>query len=603
MYKFICFLFCCGFSTFASAQDPQTMDSLKSVFAAATSPADKSEAAYKITIGYSRDKADSARKYLDFALYFAEKAKSPTLEAKAYHIDATLLRNAVAYEQSIKSSQTALSLFESIGDKEGVGMVYSSLAITYKRMGDVQKVVALTQKAVEIGLKAVETLEAIHDTLSLIGAYNNLGIAYIDLKDFEKAEIAFKKGLNATHHRKSDPRSIGLLRSNLAQVYLDYHKDYALAIEELEKALVIHEKARFQYGIEGAYRGLSDVYQHKKDFIKAIFYAEKAVQIAISSNDAHRSFNAYKMLSTAQEGAAQYENALKSMKIWKILEDSTVRTDKTKSIADMETKYETVKKEAVITQLNVKNELQRHQLIGTIIGLIVLIGLLGALYFQNKKIKTNQIQIAEQSEQLKLMMKELHHRVKNNLAIVSSLLKIQSSKLEDAQAVQAVRQGQQRVEAMSLIHQRLYQTDKISHINVKEYINDLVESLMNAYGYAPDNFDLKLNIEHEFLDVDTAMPIGLILNELLTNSFKYAFNLVEKPCLVINLKLNNQLTLEVQDNGKGIDLDRWQKAKDSFGKKLIAGLTKQIGGQFTMENDNGAKFKLIIPMEKLKIAA
>jgi two-component sensor histidine kinase len=592
-------LLCCTYSG-AFAQNPTALDSLKNAFIVAATPETKSTTAYQIADRYRKDKADSARKYIDFALDFAQKAQKPALQAKAYYIDALLLRDAVAFERSIESSQKALSLYESVGDKKGVGKTYSALGLTYKKMGDAQKVVALTQKALEFGLKAVETLESANDTVGLITAYNNLGITHRDLKEFDKAEMAYKNGLIAA--QKAGIMD-GVLHANLGQIYSDYRKNYDAAIQELQKALAIHEKAGNQKGIEHCYRTLSDVYQHKKEYEKAVFYGEKSVEIAKTLNDAHRSFNAYKVLSAAQEGAGQYQKALESVKMWKILEDSTVRADKTKSIADMATKYETEKKEIVITQLNEKNKLQRAQLIGAILGLGLLAGLLGLLYRQNKKIKASQLQISEQSEQLKLMMKELHHRVKNNLAIVSSLLKIQSSKLEDEKAVQAVRQGQQRVEAMSLIHQRLYQTDKISHINIKEYINDLVESLMHAYGYAPDNFDLALTVEQEFLDVDTAMPIGLILNELLTNSFKYAFENSEKPALTIALKMDKSLTLDVQDNGIGIDLDRWQKAKGSFGKKLITGLSKQIGGQFTMENDNGAKFRLVIPLEKLKLAA
>ncbi len=187
--------------------------------------------------------------------------------------------------------------------------------------------------------------------------------------------------------------------------------------------------------------------------------------------------------------------------------------------------------------------------------------------------------------------------------ILSSLLKIQSSRMEDAEAVAAVRQGQQRVEAMSLIHQRLYQTDKVTNINIKEYISDLTESLMSAYGFDPDGFDLQLNIDQEELDVDIAMPLGLILNELITNSFKYAFNDSKRPLLIVNLKTTQGLTLEVQDNGPGLDLNQWDNAKKSFGKKLIKGLSKQLGGEIFIENRNGAFYRLTIPKEKLKMVA
>jgi len=252
------------------------------------------------------------------------------------------------------------------------------------------------------------------------------------------------------------------------------------------------------------------------------------------------------------------------------------------------------------------------------IGLSMLLALTVVLYYNKYKLKQRtseeltikNLEIEQQKilvqtslEEKDILLKELHHRVKNNFAIVSSLLRIQSDKLEDEKAIQAVRQGLQRIDAMAMIHQRLYLTEKITSINIKLYINDLAESLMNAYGYNYDNFDLVLDIENEELDVDLAMPLGLIIHELLSNSFKYAYTNIEEPNLKISIKKNAGLTLEMQDNGIGIDIDRWTRTTDTFGKKLITGLTLQLGGTYTIQNSNGTLFKLQIPKEKLKFVA
>lgn len=225
------------------------------------------------------------------------------------------------------------------------------------------------------------------------------------------------------------------------------------------------------------------------------------------------------------------------------------------------------------------------------------------LIINNLELEKQKMQIQASLEEKNILLKELHHRVKNNFAMVSSLLRIQSTKLEDEKANQIVLQGQQRINAISMIHQRLYQTDKITSINIKEYVNDLAEGLMNAYGYNCDNFDLDLDIENGELDVDLSMSLGLIINELLTNAFKYAYIKIRQPKLKISIKKNGGLILEIKDNGIGIDIDQWTKTSNSFGKKLIAGLTLQLGGVYTIEKNNGTFFQLQIPKEKLKIAA
>ncbi|MCY7352471.1 MAG: sensor histidine kinase [Cytophagaceae bacterium] len=197
-------------------------------------------------------------------------------------------------------------------------------------------------------------------------------------------------------------------------------------------------------------------------------------------------------------------------------------------------------------------------------------------------------------EQLELLMRELHHRVKNNLAIISGLLNLQSYELVDEQAIRAVQQGQQRVEAMSLIHQRLYQTEHVTRLDIREYITDLAESLMHAYGYDRTRFDLTIDVSEQWLDVELAIPLGLILNELITNSFKYAYQHVDYPALRIALRCDGGLILDVQHNGPGIELSRWYEPGGSFGKQLIFSLGEQLGGQYELSTDQGTHFRLSI---------
>jgi two-component sensor histidine kinase len=589
-------------SFYLFAQSKQTIDSLKAEIPKVKNPETLVTIYHQIVEGYLNNQPDSTQKYTDLAVIFSQKTNNQLLIAKSYLQRGNYLQDRTRFDEALTFYQKAVDIYEKENNKSGAGRTYTSMCRLYKRMSSAQDVRAFMEKALSYSFKAIEYLKAVNDNAGLMAAYNNQAITYRDLDQLEKAHEDYLIGLDIAKKNNIENTYTGILNANLGQYFMDT-KQPDKAIFQLNKALVIHQKLNNQSAIEHAYRNLSYAFRQKKEYQKAVELAQKSVDISKTLNDPHRAFNSYEALYLAQKEAGLFKEALESLEINKDLEDSTVRAEKTKGVAEIETKYETEKKEILIQKLDEKNQLQKRQIIGFVIGLVLLLGLLVALYNQNQTVKASQKQISEQSDQLKLMMKELHHRVKNNLAIVSSLLKIQSSRIEDEKAVQAIRQGQQRVEAMSLIHQRLYQTDKVTNINIKEYINDLADSLMSAYGHTPDDFDLKIEVEKEQLDVDLAIPLGLIINELLTNSFKYAYQKVERPALLISLKTNNGLTLEVQDNGPGIDMERWQKAKDSFGKKLIAGLSKQIEGTFALENREGSYFKLQIPQEKLKMAA
>ncbi|MEZ0610689.1 histidine kinase dimerization/phosphoacceptor domain -containing protein [Fibrella sp. WM1] len=200
------------------------------------------------------------------------------------------------------------------------------------------------------------------------------------------------------------------------------------------------------------------------------------------------------------------------------------------------------------------------------------------------ELRADKARIEEQSMQLQTVMRELHHRVKNNLAIVSGLLSLQLNRLEDQQAMKAFQEGQRRIEAIALIHQRLYQSQELTAIDMGQFVEELTLSTMLAYGYQPGSIELNINSDVEVLDIDMAVPLSLIINELLTNCFKYAIPNVPDPSLSISLLKQNGLLLEVADNGPGINIDLWNKPSTSFGKRLIKGLSEQTGGILTVEN-------------------
>jgi two-component sensor histidine kinase len=475
------------------------------------------------------------------------------------------------YTRLIKTSQKMAQIFADKGDK-------------VSGLGYYQKTLVLAQKYKNEEYEA----HAWHGIATLQGR----------LELNSEAEKSFEKAINLYQKLGFEEYKQNSL-FNLTGVYIKQNK-YNNALEILENYTKFEEKKGNSFELSMGFAKLGEVYFAKKDYqlaeqnmLKSINNLEKIDGVL------KEKVEIYDLLEKTYEAQNENSEAFVIMKKWRVLNDSLTTLNNRKIFATLQTKYETAQKEAQIKDLDQQNEIKRNQLIYAIIGLSVLVILLGLSVFLYRNLQRNKAKVDAQAKQLSTLMKELHHRVKNNLAIVSSLLSLQSSRLEDEKAAKAVMEGQMRVEAMSLIHQRLYKTDDITTLNIKTYLTDLAESLMSAYGYHRDNFDLQITVENPEIDVDLAMPIGLIVNELVTNSFKYAYQNTKNPSLKIDLKNDKEITLKVQDNGIGIDEMTMNKKTDSFGKQLIKAFAKQTKGQYKFENKNGTYFELHIP----KIAA
>jgi two-component sensor histidine kinase len=223
-----------------------------------------------------------------------------------------------------------------------------------------------------------------------------------------------------------------------------------------------------------------------------------------------------------------------------------------------------------------------------------------AQLYRKQKIKNRLIQ--RQADELEVLMKEIHHRVKNNMQIVSSLLDLQSNTIKDNQAAEAVKEGKNRVQSMAIIHQHLYQEGNIRGIKMDEYISTLTQNIFSSYNIDPENITLKTDIQKLNLDVDTVIPLGLIINELVSNSLKYAFGNSIKGIVSISLKEKNDcLELLVKDNGKGFPNGLNVHRNRSFGLQMITAFSQKLKARLDFYNDNGAA--VYMQIRKFRLAA
>lgn len=303
-----------------------------------------------------------------------------------------------------------------------------------------------------------------------------------------------------------------------------------------------------------------------------------------------------------------YVKAMKERILGQIAEDSLYSLIKSNQFAELQIQYESETKDKNIEILVQKDKVQQATLrqadiikkvtLGGILVMLVVTALVYKLY--RTKQKTNK-EINEKNQALEQLVrdkewlvKEIHHRVKNNFHIVASLLEIQSSYLKNTEALSAIKESQHRIHSMSIIHQKLYQSDTLSTIHMPEYIYELVEYLRESYAIR-QNIGFSLQVEKIELNHASAITLGLILNEAITNAIKYAFAKTEEGKISISLThvSESQLLLSISDNGRGLPGDFDSRRGASMGMELLQGLTDDLGGSFSIEVDNGTHIRVV----------
>lgn len=531
-------------------------------------------------------------------------------EARARAVEANYMRRKGNYAGSIALGLEVVEMYEELKMWEAQVRLKNVLADVYKEMGGEKGTTEYLYKAIELSKQAQQLAEKEKYIAGVVMSLNQQAIVLRDMSErmkrpdlMDSALYLYKEGIAIINNTGEGKEELGKFYNNSAQIYNEHYHDYPKALEYVEKAVAFNRERKLLLSLTHNYATLSDVYVNMNDLPKANLYAHMMLDLCEELKAPFRKVNAYNALTAVHRKTGRYDSALYYTDLRSALSDSLNNVEKAKQIAETQTKYETGKKEARIFQLDKMNQ-SKSQGLWLAGGLITLFAaLIGISVFQNRRLRKQKAQITEQSNRLQWMMKELHHRVKNNLQIVSSLLNLQTYRLKDEETVSAIKESQLRVQAMSLIHQRLYQVDDVSLVNFKLYLDDLVETLMRSYGYGADDFDLLIQVDKELMDVDTVMPMGLLVNEIITNSFKYAYKEVERPLLHIRLSDNDQqLLLDISDNGPGLSSATEITNKQGFGKKLIAALSKQLKATYTVSSESGTHYQFIIPNPKDKAA-
>jgi two-component sensor histidine kinase len=534
---------------------------------------------------------------LDSASIFFKKAERGYIavndkkgQAKTYFKMAWVHRKNGQLDQALQKDLEGLKLMETINDKAGICDAMTRISDNLTRQNRLKEALNYAKKAIIIADENKLTSE-------LFFVNFNAGDVAMSMSKYQESFNYYDKALSiAKKQNLGAPTLSDILNSRgNAHKRLDKYKE---ALKDYEKAMNYAKKSNYQNAINTVTANLGEINLLLENYNEALNYQLETVRLQESNSDTANLVENYHHVSTIYAKLGNYKSALAFKQKAYNLRDSIASMESDAKMSEMLTKYETEKKEETIASQE-SIILQQSLIQNLVIGLAVLLfGLLilGYISFQSRA-KKNRL-LASKNAENELLLKEIHHRVKNNLEVVSGLLALQSSQIDDQSTKDAMQESQNRVNSIGIVHQKLYQGTNLGAVEMKDYVLNLSESILDSFG-ATGKVDLELAMEQLDLDIDTAVPLGLIINELITNAVKYAFPNKEHGKLTIKLERqkDNVLHLVVSDNGVGKSGITYGTG---FGGQLISLLTNQLNGTMTEENENGTT---VIFDFKLKKAA
>lgn len=514
---------------------------------------------------YVRGNYEMALRYYFKSADLLKNVKSRHL-AKTLNNIGLLYKARKDYDNAIRYFKESVSIKEEHGDEGGLVNTYMNIGSMYQSKKQADSALLFAQKCFDLAKK-------LNRTDDMAGASGNKGEALFALGRFEESEMAFKEG-------------------------------YRLA-----KTSDCHNC------MPGILHGLAELYVQKKQYSQALELLYTAVEMCRTGNKTQQLTRLYNDLSDCYRAMGDFRMALKYRDSLNELSDKVLNEENIRQINELSTVYETAEKEKKILALDLeknssiaealrRKEERNYFIIATLLVTALAVVAFRA-YASNKKKKEllnrQNIVIEASLRDKEILLKEIHHRVKNNLQMVSSLLSLQTDYIKDEYALDAVKESRNRVHSMALIHQNLYQEDNLTGIAVDEYIGKLCDNLFQSYNIKPGRVNLVKEVEALTLDVDVVVPLGLIINELITNCLKYAFPGNREGMIKLILKEDNkQLRLFVYDNGIGFLKNPVNEVPSTFGFKMIHAFVQKMKGQLNIYTEDGARVEIILKEYKHK---
>lgn len=624
------------------SQDYHTIDSLKNLIKSEKS--EKKLALYYSLIAeqYYFNFPDTAIYYCNKGMRYSEKNKDISDLSYYHNFLGVLYKNIAVYDSAIIHFEKAIPLYYQDEFERGAASAKNNLAQAQKLKGDYDE-------ALDNFYSSLSIFEKYKDTLNIGELHSNIGALLLEIDELNAAEEHFQisrrqyqlanaelqeawivQDLGNLKLKQNDPKTAKRYFMEALTIWKKFDRikeynncvlrlaesemligEYTHAASLLEKTIDDFYKVNNLQGVSEAWMLLGKIDRLSGDYSNAIEQLNKSLEVSGIVKSDQLLMNIYNNLYLSYKAIEKPSEALKYHELFVAIKDSLFSTNRQKMIAEYQTKLNLANKEYFIKQLedstrqqqvinqyisrqNRQKQISIYGLVAVVVIILLLIYLIFKRYKTTRRLN-DELEVALKEREV--LIREVHHRVKNNLQIISSLLNLQADKTENESAGELLRISQSRIEAMSMIHENLYKSAKLSEINFNDYVENLCSYIGSSFNISARNIKFITCINKVNLDIDKLVPCGLIINELVTNSIKHAFESNYENEISINCKSEmidgrENVELIVSDNGKGMPADFDLSRAKSLGLRLTYGLAKQLQANMFIKNEGG--FKAII---------
>lgn len=535
---------------------------------------------------------DKARIFLLEALELAKTCNRPEVAMRATNCLGVCDYIKGNYDAATRHYFDALKTSEQLELLVDEGVVCNNLGALYF---DIQQL----DESAKFYERAMRIMTAENDTVWRSKIAGNLAGVYFMREEYDRAidalHLSIELGLQSNRLE-----AVGGARSNLAMVYRTLGQNDR-AVETIASGIQLLDSIGDRRGVCIAMNELANLYYEVSDYAMAETTYQQSLARATEIGHKESIKTACKGLATVEQALGHPEKALEYYVAYSNWKDSLLSDEKQATIEQLKAEYQSGQQAQEIALLKAQSEVKDLQLtrqngernfflalIALAIAVVVLVVVqLRSKQRINQSLEEKNSAVEKALADREMLIREIHHRVKNNLQIISSILNIQAHASEHEAVTEALLESRSRIQSMSVVHEQLYKTAELGKINIQDYVSTLLEQIEIALDPSDADIDMHWNIEPVQLDIDTAIPLGLVISELVNNAYKHAFTDASAGKISVELAaVGNNCALKVRDNGTGSELAN-ESAADSFGIRLINTLVGSLNGELVWSQTNG----------------